>query len=192
MQRSHLGWCVVMGAAVAGCLEVGDNGSSSEPRSGSPGVGGDGSCVPNYSCQPVAPNTGDPHLDCVERINQFRACVCLGPLARNTAAEACADQQAQYDGDADTAHAGFTAKICAPSGVAQNECPGWDSVALTLGSCVQEMFDEGPPPTSACSGSCFETYGHYLNITTTRYTSVACGFYTTASGEVWQTQNYFP
>jgi hypothetical protein len=53
------------------------------------------------------------------------------------------------------------------------------------------MFQEGPPPTSSCTGTCYSTSGHYINMTDTKYTSVACGFYTTASGQVWQVQNYF-
>jgi hypothetical protein len=127
----------------------------------------------------------------VARVNQFRACVCLGPLARNTAAEACANQQAQYDSETGTAHSGFSDGICSPNGTAQNECPGWRTVEQTISRCIQSMFGEGPPPTATCTGSCYQTYGHYINMTNTRYTSVACGFYTTAAGEVWQVQNYF-
>jgi len=134
----------------------------------------------------------DPYADCVTRVNQFRACVCMGPLSRNTAAEACANQQAQHDSETGTAHSGFTDKICTPGGSAQNECPGYRSVAQTINTCVLSMFDEGPPPTSTCTGACYQTYGHFINMTNTRYKSVACGFYTTPSGQVWQVQNYFP
>ena len=150
-----------------------------------------GPCTPDYGCTPTAPNTGDPHADCVARVNQFRACACMGPLSRNTAAEDCANQQAQYDSETGTAHSGFTDKICSPGGSAQNECPGYSSVAQTINQCVLSMFDEGPPPTNPCSGSCYQTYGHFINMTNTTYTSVACGFYTTAGGQVWQVQNYF-
>lgn len=154
-------------------------------------TGGSGGCTPDYGCSPTAPSTGDQYADCVARVNQFRACVCLGPLARNTAAEACANQQAQYDSETGTAHAGFSNDICTPSGTAQNECPGWRSAEQTIGRCIQFMFDEGPPPTATCTGTCFQTYGHYINMTNTRYTSMACGFYPTPAGEVWQVQNYF-
>src|ERR1700690_550631 len=145
-----------------------------------------GPCTPDYACTPTAPSTGDDYADCVTRVNQFRACVCLGPLARNSAAEACADQQAQYDNQTGTSHSGFTNNICTPRGSAQNECPGWASVSQTIGKCMLQMFDEGPPPSSPCNGTCFQTYGHFINMTNTSYKSVACGFYTTASGQIWQ------
>ncbi len=167
-------------------------GSGAASAGGASGTtGGSGACTPNYGCQPTAPSTGDQYADCVARLNQFRACVCLGPLARNTAAEACANQQAQYDSQTGTAHSGFSDGICSPNGTAQNECPGWRSAAQTISQCIQSMFDEGPPPTTSCTESCFQTYGHFINMTNTRYTSVACGFYTTSAGEVWQVQNYF-
>ncbi len=154
-------------------------------------AGDAGPCAVNCGCNPPAPNTGDPYADCVERVNQFRACVCLPALQRNSAGEACANQEAEYDSQTNTAHSGFVSGICSPSGLAQNECPGWSSAEQTVSRCMQEMFNEGPPPSTPCTGDCFETYGHFINMTSTRYTSVACGFYTTASGEVWQTQNYF-
>jgi hypothetical protein len=154
--------------------------------------GTDGSCVPDYACQPVAPNTGDPYADCVARVNQFRACVCLPPLARWTAGEACADQDAEYDSTQNTAHAGANANIC-DWGNAQNECPDWkrQTPASVVDGCLQMMFDEGPPPTGSCTGQCYSDHGHYINMTGTKYKSgVACGFYTTASGSVWAVQNF--
>jgi hypothetical protein len=154
--------------------------------------GGGGGCVPDNGCKPTPPNTGDPYADCVARINQFRACVCLAPLTRHNAGEACADQEAQYDSQTGTAHSGFTGGICSPSGMAQNECPGYRSLAETISLCMQMMFDEGPPPAGACAGTCFQTYGHYLNFTDTRFSGVACGFYTTPEGTVWQVENFFP
>jgi uncharacterized protein YkwD len=175
----------------AGTSSAGGGSGGTAAGGESNATGGSGACTPDYGCSPTAPSTGDQYADCVARVNQFRACVCLGPLARNTAAEACANQQAQYDSETDTAHAGFSDGICTPNGTAQNECPGWRSVAETIGRCIQSMFGEGPPPTATCTGTCFQTYGHYINMTNTRYTSVACGFYTTPAGEVWQVQNYF-
>ena len=150
-----------------------------------------GPCTPDYGCTPTPPNTGDDYADCVSRVNQFRACACLEPLPRNADAEACANQQAQHDSETGVAHSGFTDHICSPSGSAQNECPGYHSVAQTISQCVLSMFDEGPPPTNPCNGSCYQSYGHFINMTNTRYTSVACGFYTTPDGQVWQVQNYF-
>jgi hypothetical protein len=205
MQRSCVTWYVVASVVFLGAcsdlertLDLDQNGTTEPEGTNSfvacdQGDAGDsGSCAPNCACSPPTPNTGDPYADCVERVNQFRACVCLGPLARNAAGEACADQEARYDSQTGLAHSGFVNAICSPTGLAQNECPGWSSAQQTVSRCMQDMFNEGPPPSSPCTGSCFETYGHFINMTSTRYRSVACGFYTTASGEVWQTQNYFP
>lgn len=69
----------------------------------------------------------------------------------------------------------------------QNECPGWlgwGSVAATVSGCLQQMWDEGPgdfygPPA----------HGHYLNMSSTRYTRVACGFYT-SGGATTAVQNF--
>jgi hypothetical protein len=129
------------------------------------------------------------YADCVARINQFRACVCLGPLARNTAAEACADQMAQNDYTKQTAHDGFATNLCTPRGMAQNECPGWGSTGWgsaqqTIDGCILMMFEEGP-------GTDFATHGHYINMTSTSYTSVACGFYIDSAGKTTQVQNFF-
>jgi hypothetical protein len=153
---------------------------------------GDGDCVPDYSCNPVSPNTGDPYADCVARVNQFRACVCLPPLAQWTAGQACADQDAQYDSQQGTAHAGAQANIC-DWGSAQNECPSWSRATpeSVIDGCLQMMFEEGPPPSSPCTGSCYTAHGHYINMTGTNYRyGVACGFYTTSSGAVWAVQNF--
>jgi uncharacterized protein YkwD len=163
----------------------------SSPDTGT-SASGDGGCVPNYACKPTSPNTGDMYADCVARVNQFRACVCLPPLPRWTAGEACADQDSQYDSQQNSAHAGFIAGICA-SGNAQDECPGWSgsTAEKVIDGCLQMMFDEGPPPTATCSGQCYTDHGHYINMTGTKYKNgVACGFYTTSSGSIWAAQNF--
>jgi hypothetical protein len=155
-------------------------------------AGSDGGCVPNYACTPVSPNTGDPYADCVARVNQFRACVCLPPLARWTAGEACADQDSQYDSQQNTAHAGANANIC-DWGNGQDECPDWtkSTPESVIDGCLLMMFQEGPPPSGSCTGSCFSTHGHYINMTGTGYKNgVACGFYTTSAGAVWAAQNF--
>ncbi len=141
---------------------------------------------PIAGCTPTPmPSTGDPAEDCVRRINQFRCeCQHLPPLTRWRDGEACANQMAQYDSEhGGTAHAGFRAGICS-GGSAQNECPGWGSVPQTVTGCLQQMWDEGPgdfygPPA----------HGHYINMSSTRYTMVACGFYEGPSG-VYAVQNF--
>lgn len=113
------------------------------------------------------------------RINQFRACVCLPPLQRWTEGESCANQHVAYDRARSSPHAGFNAQICSPGGWAQNECLGG-----AVNGCMQSMFNEGPPP-SPCDDSCYWQHGHYINMTNTSYTRVACGF----DGN-WAVQNF--
>jgi hypothetical protein len=140
---------------------------------------------PRANCSPAPPEpTGDAHGDCVARINQLRLeCQGLPPLARWTEGEDCADAHAEYDSTADSFHAGFADNICSPRGNAQNECPGWDSVEATRVDCLQQMWDEGP-------GEPFEAHGHYINMSNRAYAKVACGFFTTPTGDVWSVQNF--
>ncbi len=136
--------------------------------------------TPLAGCRPsVPPATGDPAQDCVNRINQFRReCQCLPPLQRWTDGEDCADRQAMIDQQTMTAHNGFRMGVCS-SGGGQNECPGWlgwGSVESTISGCLQQMWDEGPgdfygPPP----------HGHYINMSSTRFTRVACGFFISGS-----------
>ncbi|MEO8982470.1 MAG: CAP domain-containing protein [Polyangiaceae bacterium] len=158
---------------------------------GASATGGAGSCVKNLACKlQAAASGGDLHQDCVDRINQFRTqCACLPALTRNKDGEACADQMAEYDAGKNTAHAGYSDKICQPSG-AQNECPGYSSNDQVISLCIQQMWEEGPPPSNPCEGDCFEKYGHFINMTSTSTTNVSCGFYTTAAGKVWAVQNF--
>jgi uncharacterized protein YkwD len=142
--------------------------------------------TPIAGCRPTPmPSTGDPAEDCVRRINQFRCeCQHLPPLMRWRDGEACANQMAQYDSEhSDRAHAGFIDRICS-GGNAQNECPGWGSIEQTVSGCLQQMWDEGPgdfygPPP----------HGHYINMSSTSYTMVACGFYEGPRG-VYAAQNF--
>jgi len=144
--------------------------------------------TPIAGCRPpVPPTTGDDRQDCVDRINQFRReCQCLPPLQRWTDGEDCADSQAMIDQQTRTAHNGFRMRLC-NSGSGQNECPGWlgwGSVASTVSGCLQQMWDEGPgdfygPPP----------HGHYLNMSSTSHTRVACGYYT-SGGATTAVQNF--
>lgn len=143
--------------------------------------------LPIAGCTPrPVPNTGDPHADCVARINQFRHdCQCLPPLMRWTAGEACADQDAMYDAmHPGMPHAGFIAGIC-NSGYGENECPGWDTTPMVIDQCLQQMWDEGPgdfygPPE----------HGHYINMSSTSFTMVACGYYDGGSAGLYAVQNF--
>jgi hypothetical protein len=79
--------------------------------------------------------------------------------------------------------------ICQPGG-AQNSCPGYASNNQVISLCLQQMWDEGPPPVDPCEGECFQEYGHFINMTSTSSTKVACGFFTTSAGKVWAVQNF--
>jgi hypothetical protein len=181
---------LVVVAVACSTLGPGSGGGtgSASATGGASGAGGSGSCTPDYTCMPTAPNTGDYYADCVARVNQFRACVCLPPLARWNAGEACADMDAAYD-PAKGAHAGFIGKLCSPEGFAQDECPGWPSETQVVSGCLQQMFDEGPPPSGPCDNTCFEMYGHFINMTNTTYTMVACGI-ATVNGQVTAVQDF--
>ncbi|HTN89822.1 MAG TPA: CAP domain-containing protein [Sorangium sp.] len=175
----------------AGGASGGAGGASGGTGGASGGTGGDGACVKNLACKlDPPPSTGDLAQDCVDRINQFLTqCACLPALKRREDGEACANEMAKYDADHNEAHAGIRAKICEPGG-SQNSCPGYSSDKQVIGLCMQQMWDEGPPPTADCTGDCYEMYGHFINMTDDSVTQVACGFYTTSSGKVWAVQNF--
>jgi hypothetical protein len=170
---------------------AGRSGMGGASTAGTTATGGAGGCVENLACElSPPPSTGDIHQDCVDRINQFLTqCACLPPLTRRTDGEACADQMAKYDADNNSAHAGIRAGICEPGG-SQNSCPGYSSNQQVVGLCMQQMWDEGPPPTSNCTGSCYQEHGHFINMTDPSVTKVACGFFTTSGGKVWAVQNF--
>ena len=141
--------------------------------------------APIPGCRPSpVPDTGDIYADCVARINQFRAeCQCLPPLRRWTEGESCADQHAQYDSEGAGPHGGFRDRVCSSGGNAQNECPGWPSSSEVISGCLQQMWDEGP-------GEPFSAHGHYINMSSDRYSQVACGFHVAADGSTWAVQNF--
>jgi len=127
---------------------------------------------------PGGPN--DPEQQCVDIINGYRASIGLPPYARWTAKETCVDGEALADSQAGQPHSAFGQ--C--SEFAQNECPGWPGTPSTMiGSCLQAMWNEGP-------GSNFATHGHYINMTSTTYTKVACGFAVLSNGTVWAAQDF--
>jgi hypothetical protein len=183
------------GTGTGGRGTSGNSGSSNGGVSGNAGSStggsaGSGTCVENLACELDAlPSSGDLHQDCVDRINQFRReCACLPPLERWTAGESCANEMAEYDSTR-RAHAGFIAGVC-EGGSAQNECPAWDSEDEVIEGCLQSMWDEGPPPGPNCDDACFDMYGHFINMASSDYSRVACGFFTTSGGDVWAVQNF--
>jgi hypothetical protein len=118
---------------------------------------------------------------CVDKINTLRATLSLAELGRWTAQETCVDGQAKADSVAAKAHSAFG--TCGE--FAQDECPGWMSVAsiTNVGGCLDKMWAEGP-------GTDYATHGHFINMSNKKYTQVACGYYTTPTGDMWAAQNF--
>ena len=128
----------------------------------------------------------DPYEDarqlCVDLTNGYRDQVGVPHLSRNTAKESCVDSQCESDSQGGQAHGAFGQ--CGEH--AQNECPGWPSEDIegSVKKCLQMMFDEGP-------GEPYSAHGHYINMTSTKYSKVACGFYVTKSGKLWVIQDFY-
>ena len=139
---------------------------------------------PRRNCSPAPPrSSGNPYKDCVARINQLRwECQCLPPLKRWKDGEKCANRLAKHDSRRGI-HAGFNAAVCEPRGSAQNECPDWPSTDETIDGCLQAMWDEGP-------GRRFSKHGHYINMSSEKYTQVACGFHRAGKDSVWSVQDF--
>lgn len=82
----------------------------------------------------------------------------------------------------------------------QNTCPGYPvraggTVTSTLKGCLDQMWAEGEPPNGvqACTADrsgCFQMHGHWINMTSTTVTTVACGFYKMTNGRYWMNQNF--
>ena len=116
---------------------------------------------------------------CVDTINEYRASLGLPSYSRWEEKEECSDGEAESDAQSGQPHGAFGE--CGES--AQNECPGWPSYDDVIEGCLQMMWDEGP-------GDDYSAHGHYINMTNTAYTEVACGFYTTPDGAVWAVQDF--
>lgn len=144
---------------------------------------------------------------CVDEINRYRAMVMVPALMRGTAAqEMCSDMGAKQDGDSGVAHG--SASLCSKQGLPgqQDTCPGWGvggrsgnaTLADALKKCLAAMWAEGVPPQGreACiaeqrsGGTCFQKYGHYLNMSDPAPKVVACGFYKMTNGSWWMNQNF--
>jgi hypothetical protein len=179
------------GAHAGGSAGASNGGAAAGSGGASAGSGGAGGCVKNLACKlDPPPSTGDLQQDCVDRINQFLTqCACLPALERRKDGEACANQMAKYDADQNEPHAGARANICTPGG-SQNSCPRYSSNNQVIGLCMQQMWDEGPPPTADCTGDCYQKHGHFINMTDGSVTKVACGFHTASDGKVWAVQNF--
>jgi len=179
-----LGMGGMAGHAGGGDAGAGGSGSGGAPVGGSCDDGPLAAPIPG--CQPTpVPHTGDPHADCVARINQLRwECQCLPALERWVDGEACADGNAAYD-SVNGFHASFSDQPCGSGARGQNECPAWSSNEQVIAGCLLDMWDEGPE-----DGDPGTVNGHYENMVSGSFSRVACGFYTTPGGDVWGVQNF--
>lgn len=164
--------------AAWGC--AGDtSGDGSGDGSGQHGTQSTGSSSPTTTTTSSG-TSGGAAQTCVDAINTYRATLSLPAYARWSDAEACADGEAQSDSQTGAAHGAFGA--CAES--AQNECPGWPGPPESMiTGCLDMMWAEGP-------GEPFEAHGHYINMSSTQYSKVACGFSTLPDGSVWAVQDF--
>ncbi len=171
-----------------------DSGPTPTKDSGTPPPKTDGGTAKDSGTPPPPPvvDSGSPppvvdagsssiQQHCVDKINQYRATLSLPALARLSSKEACADGQSKTDALANKAHSAFGQ--C--SEFAQNECPGWPTANMqqSLDGCLQMMWNEGP-------GVDFNTHGHYINMSSTKYTKVFCGFYDMGNGKFWSVQDF--
>ncbi|MEB2312002.1 MAG: CAP domain-containing protein [Polyangiaceae bacterium] len=158
--RVTLGLLGVMGLLLSACSGSGSSGS---------GPGGS-------SSDPLAAE----RRACVDKINAYRDTLGLPHYALWAEAGACSDAEARADAKSGQAHGAFG--NCGEH--AQNECPGWpiESISAASGSCLDMMWAEGP-------GENFQEHGHFINMSSTKYTKVACGF-SASSGSVWAVQNF--
>jgi len=164
------------GRPAASLSPTGDGTSSGGTSSGGASSGGASSGGASSSGAGTNP-PGDGSLEqlCVDTINQYRATLGLKPYTRWTSAETCSDGEAASDSKTGKAHGAFG--TCGE--MAQNECPGWSGPPETMiKGCLAAMWAEGPGG------------GHYENMRSSRYTTAACGFATTAAGKIWSVQNF--
>lgn len=116
----------------------------------------------------------------MDTINDYRATLGLPPYQRWSESEVCAGSEAQKDSTTMQAHSAFPS--CGEW--AQNECPGWPGPPESMiTGCLAAMWAEGP-------GEFDDGHGHYLNMSSTQYTKVACGFYVLPNGKVWAVQDF--
>ena len=111
------------------------------------GAAGVGGCTPTRrACRPR--RLGRHLPDCVDRVNQFRACMCLPPLKRWNDGEACATRmrlrpaQARTPASRRRSARRATLRTSAPAGLSNTQ---------VVSGCLQQMFNEGPPPMTPCT-----------------------------------------
>ena len=132
--------------------------------------------LPVMALIPALAGCGDPYgearVDCVDAINADRATLKLPPYARWNAEESCTDGQAEADFESDDAaqrlremrraRAGRVPRLARPARHDDHRVP---------------RPDVGRGPRHH-----FATHGHYINMSSTAYTMVSCGYYVESDG----------
>jgi hypothetical protein len=128
---------------------------------------------------------------CVDTINGYRATRGLPPYQRWSANEPCVGQEAETDGTMMIAHYSFGhTHMC--GGYGQDECPYYASNPLDspgITECLALMWAEKDKaecsgcdacdfPYQGCTSCSFEACGHFLNMKSSAFSMVACGFWT--------------
>lgn len=129
-------------------------------------------------------------IACVEEINILRATEGLPPLARAADKEACIDEQAQLDLDANKGHANFRhcGETSQNTAISSKMYIGdWTDENLksyafmaNSGFWMEKVYDVILPAEDVTN----EMVGHYKNMIDPRHTSVACGYAATSS-KIW-------
>jgi hypothetical protein len=172
-----------VGATLLALIALGCASNRGDEVDAGPSPAGSGGAGASTGPGGAAGATTDPFAKarqaCVDKINALRATEGKPAYLRWTEAEACSDAQAKSDSASKKAHGAFG--MCKES--AQDECPGWpnDADKIVTG-CLQDMWEEGP--------GTFAEHGHYLNMSSTKYKYVACGFFATADKKMWAVQNF--
>jgi hypothetical protein len=161
--------------------DAGASGDDSGSPSGSGGSGAhDASAGPTGAGDAAPGDLAAARALCVQTINDYRATLGLAPYAPWDEIDACVDGEARSDSISGTPHSAFG--TCAEH--AQNECPDWPMAPGTMITrCLKDMWAEGP-------GDDFEKHGHYINMSSTKYTKVSCGYFQTPDGHWWATQDF--
>jgi len=144
---------------------------------------------------------------CINEINRLRATQHLAAytIVNTDSINMCVDMQATSDETNNTPHgAWMAAEGSACDGNGQNECEGYGVDAAGIVACLDSMWNEQNQPNCAGCVGCTQfggacpncdfygmnggTCGHYVNMSATYFTQVACGF--SAKGG-WAAQNFY-
>jgi hypothetical protein len=186
-----------------------DDADSDSGASIPPPDSGTTTAPPDSGSAPVTSNDGfsAARTACINEINRLRATQSLAAytLSNTDTVNTCVDAQATSDEAANSAHqAWIAAEGSTCDGNAQDECLGGATDPAGIVSCLDSMWaEQNQPNCTGCvgcmqfGGACANCdfygmngpeCGHYVNMSATYFTSVACGFST--SGD-WAAQNFY-